>query len=87
MKRWFTTAHLSVFTLFLLVSAAMVGYQILYVWPAKQCDREGLWWDQRDRQCLTPIPIARFTGRDFAAYRVIPAPPPAPTAPRRAPSR
>jgi hypothetical protein len=45
------------------------------VWPAQRCDREGLWWDQRDRQCLSPIPIERFTGRDFEAYKPVPAAP------------
>jgi hypothetical protein len=72
MRRWFTTAQLAVLALFLTVSAGLVVYQVLYVWPAQQCDREGLWWDQRDRECLTPIPIERFTGRDFSAYKRAP---------------
>jgi hypothetical protein len=79
MRRWFTTAQLTVLAMFLTVSAGLVAYQVLYVWPAQQCDREGLWWDQRDRQCLAPIPIRRFTGRDFSAYKpapALPAPPP-----------
>jgi hypothetical protein len=81
MKRWFTAAHVAMLALFLIVSGGLVVYQMLYVWPAQQCDREGLWWDQQDRQCLTPIPIERFTGRSFQAYKVAPAAP-AP-APRR----
>lgn len=79
MKRWFTTAHVAILSLFLIVSAAMIGYQILYVWPAQRCDREGLWWDERDRQCLSPIPIERLTGRGIQDYKVAPAAPaPAP---------
>ena len=69
MRRWFTTAHLAVLALFVAVSAGLVGYQILYVWPAERCEQSGAWWDARDRQCLTPIPIKRFTGRDLAAYK------------------
>jgi hypothetical protein len=82
MRRWFTTAHLAALALFLAVSAGLVGYQILYVWPAQRCEQAGAWWDARDHECLTPIPIERFTGRNFSAYK--PAPPlPRPPAPTR----
>jgi hypothetical protein len=81
MRRWFTTAYLAVLALFVAVSAGLVGYQILYVWPAQRCEKLGAWWDPKDRECLTPIPIERFTGRDFSAYKPAPPlpPPPAPT--------
>lgn len=82
MKRWFTTAQVTVFALFLAVSAGLVGYQILYAWPAQKCEESGAWWDGRDRQCLTPIPIKRFTGRDLSAYKPAPALP-GPPAPAR----
>jgi hypothetical protein len=78
MERWFTTAKLVVLSLFLAVTAGMVGYQMLYVWPAQRCEKQGAWWDQRDRECLTPIPIKRFTSGAFAAFRpmsALPAPP------------
>ncbi|HEY1449280.1 MAG TPA: hypothetical protein VGF33_12170 [Caulobacteraceae bacterium] len=75
MERWFTTAKLVVLTMFLAVTAGMVGYQMLYVWPAERCEKQGAWWDQRDRECLSPIPIERFTGRDFSAYKAVPASP------------
>ena len=80
MERAFLIARLIVFALFLGVTVCVVGYQMLYVWPQQKCDREGLWWDPKDRQCLTPIPVERFTGRNFNAYKVMPALPPAPTA-------
>jgi hypothetical protein len=87
MERAFTIARTAVLALFLIVTAGVVGYQMLYVWPQQKCDREGLWWDPRDRQCLTPIPIERFTGRNFGAYKVMPASPLAPTAHPPAPGR
>ena len=80
MERWFTTAKLVVLALFVAVTGGVVGYQVLYVWPAEKCDRAGLWWDPRDRQCLTPVPIEKFTRGALAAYRITPASPPAPTA-------
>ncbi|MGH7022628.1 MAG: hypothetical protein ACREEB_03445 [Caulobacteraceae bacterium] len=80
MERWYTTAKLAVLALFLAVTAWEIGYQVLYVWPAQKCDREGLWWDPKDRQCLTPIPIEKFTRGAFAGYKIMPASPPAPTA-------
>ena len=82
MERWFTTAKLVVLTMFLAVTAGMVGYQMLYVWPAERCEKQGAWWDQRDRECLTPIPIKRFTSGAFAAFRPASGPPPA-TAPAK----
>jgi hypothetical protein len=83
MRRWFTTAHLTVLALFVAVSAGLVGYQILYVWPAHRCEQAGAWWDARDHQCLTPIPVARFTGRDFSTYKPAPPLPRPPTPTKR----
>ena len=47
---------------FLFVAAA-VGYEWLYVWPIQKCERQGAWWDPRDHQCLTPMPIWNITHR------------------------
>jgi hypothetical protein len=52
---------------------------MIYVWPAQRCEQAGAWWDARDHECLTPIPVARFTGRDFSAYKPAPALPRPPT--------
>ena len=67
MQRWFTIAKVSALILFLAMSGAVVGYQMLVVWPPQRCERGGAWWDPRDRQCLTPIPIERFTQRAMRA--------------------
>jgi hypothetical protein len=66
MTRWFTSAKLFVIGAFLLASLATVGYEMYYVWPEKRCDERGAWWDPQDRQCLTPMPIWRITGRGLA---------------------
>jgi hypothetical protein len=59
--------------IFLLISAGMIAYEFLYVIPARKCEAASLWWDPRDRECLTPIPIWRITGR--LPDHVVPAPP------------
>jgi len=86
MERWYTTAKLTVLALFVLAMGGAIGYQVLYVWPEQKCDRENLWWDPQDRQCLTPIPISRFTSGAFAGYKIMPALPRAPTAHPPAPA-
>lgn len=62
MTRWFTSAKLFVLGAFLLASLATIAYQVYYIWPEKRCDERGAWWDDLDRQCLTPMPIWRITG-------------------------
>ncbi len=63
MDRWITNAKLIVLAGFLAVSLGTAWYEWAYVWPVKRCDARGAWWDFRDRQCLTPMPIWRITGR------------------------
>ncbi len=63
MERWITSAKLIVLAGFVVVSAGTAWYEWAYVWPVKRCDARGAWWDFRDRQCLTPMPIWRITGR------------------------
>ncbi len=63
MDRWITGAKLIVLALFLVTSLTVAVYDIFYVWPANRCGETGAWWDPKDRQCLTPIPIWRLTGR------------------------
>ncbi len=78
MTRWMTFAKLFVLGAFLLASLATVGYEIYYVWPEKRCDEQGAWWDPRDHQCLTPMPIWKLTGRGLTNG---PAPGPSTPAP------
>ncbi|HEV2364237.1 MAG TPA: hypothetical protein VGS12_08590 [Caulobacteraceae bacterium] len=63
MGQWITGAKLVVLALFLTATAAMAVYDVFYVMPARRCESQGAWWDSKDRQCLTPIPIWRLTGR------------------------
>ena len=66
MTRWITSAKLFTLGAFLFASLATVGYEMYYVWPEKRCGERGAWWDPQDRQCLTPMPIWRITGRGLA---------------------
>ena len=70
MERWFISAKLGALGLFLAMSLAAVGYEAIFVWPIQRCEDHGAWWDARDRQCLTPIPIERFTRRAMAGFKL-----------------
>jgi hypothetical protein len=67
MNAWILNAKLVCLALFLVASLAIVGYEWRYVWPVRACEQRGAWWDPRDRQCLTPMPIWRLTNRPPAA--------------------
>ena len=82
MTGWITSAKLFVLGAFLIVSLATAGYEIYYIWPIKRCDARGAWWDSRDRQCLTPMPIWRITGRKLASGPPASAPQPGGAGPR-----
>ncbi len=56
---------------FAVLCAAMIAYQILYVWPAQRCEAMGDWWDPRDRVCAVPMPISHFTGRRIGDKLVV----------------
>ena len=70
MERWFTTAKLATLALFFAMSLGAVGYEMLFVWPVQHCEERGAWWDPRDHQCLTPIPIEHFTRRAMAGFKL-----------------
>lgn len=63
MDSWIANLKYIILGLFLAASLAATGYEWWYVWPVKRCDNAGAWWDPQDRECLTPIPIWRVTGR------------------------
>ena len=48
---------------FLVASLAAFGYEWWFVWPARDCEAKQKWWDPKDHQCLSPMPIWRITGR------------------------
>jgi hypothetical protein len=49
--------------LFLAACVAVLAYEAYYVWPMQACEKEGRWWSIKYRECATPIPIWRLTGR------------------------
>jgi hypothetical protein len=87
MQRAFTLATVVVLFLFAAAVAGVIGYQLLYVWPQQRCDKANLWWDPKDRQCLTPIPIRRLTSQALAGYKITPASPLGPKAAPPPPAR
>ncbi|MGA0602680.1 hypothetical protein ACO2Q3_18375 [Caulobacter sp. KR2-114] len=50
---------------FLIACLVALVYHVFFVWPQQECDQRGAWWDSKDRQCLTPLPIWRLTGREL----------------------
>ena len=54
---------------FAVMCAGLWAYQIFYVWPAKRCDADGMWWDRATRICAQPIYIPSLTGRPAGMSR------------------
>ncbi|HEX5377712.1 MAG TPA: hypothetical protein VFW47_04025 [Phenylobacterium sp.] len=52
--------------LFALITATVLVIHFVWVWPGKQCEAKGDWWDWRTRICAHPIPISDITGRIIA---------------------
>ena len=71
MKSNIPKIRLGFLILFAVLCAAMITYQIMYVWPAQRCEAVGDWWDPRDRVCAVPIPISQFTGRKIDGKLVV----------------
>jgi hypothetical protein len=70
MFRLLTRVQIAYVALFFLVSGGVVVWEALYVWPAERCEADGGWWSMKYRQCGTPVPIWRITGREPHAPRV-----------------
>ena len=51
--------------------AAVVAFQVYYIWPANRCEAMGDWWDPQDRVCAVPMPISQFTGRKVGGKEVL----------------
>lgn len=52
--------------------AAVVGiwtYELLWVWPSKDCAKAGGWWDGGQRVCAAPLYIPSLTGRPAGMSR------------------
>lgn len=52
--------------LFALITAGTLLVHFVWVWPGKQCEAAGEWWDWRTRTCARPILISDITGRVIA---------------------
>jgi len=52
---------------FVLISGGLWAYDALFVWPVKECEERGHWWDERDRACAVPVPLSTITGRRLGA--------------------
>jgi hypothetical protein len=55
--------------IFILGAVASWGYQALWVWPARNCEANGNWWDPSARTCAHPIYIPDITGRPAGMTR------------------
>jgi hypothetical protein len=62
-------AKLMVLAALIVACVWMFTFKGFEVSPAAQCEQGGKWWDAKDRQCLTPMPIERMTGRTTAPKR------------------
>ena len=74
MNAWIKNVYRLVLGLFVVAAFGAFFYEYRYVWPVERCERRAAWWDARDRQCLTPMPIWRITGRLPTPSRAGPAP-------------
>jgi hypothetical protein len=63
MFRILTRVQIAYIGLFVAVCAGVFAYQALYIWPMQKCEADGGWWSMKYRECATPVPIWRFTGR------------------------
>jgi uncharacterized membrane protein len=55
--------------IFAVAVVAIWTYQLLWVWPSKDCAKAGGWWDGGQRVCATPIFIPSLTGRPAGMSR------------------
>ena len=63
MNRNIIRLQLFFFGLFLVMSAAIVVVNYVWVAPGQECEQSGQWWDWRTRICARPILISNITGR------------------------
>ncbi len=55
--------------IFAVACVGIWAYQIIYVWPAKRCDAQSMWWDKATRICAQPIYVPSLTGRPAGMSR------------------
>jgi hypothetical protein len=49
--------------LFAVLTAAMLIWQVGWIWPRQSCEKAHKWWDGSQRVCAQPILISDVTGR------------------------
>ena len=51
---------------FALLSVVVLVAHVGWIWPGKECEAGGNWWDWRTRTCARPVLISDITGRVIA---------------------
>ena len=83
MSKIYTHLRTLFLVLLFLAAAGSAAYQVFYLQPKKNCERNGNWWDPKGRTCAYPVDITTITGRPIGSPPVTPgvtAAPPATTA-------
>ena len=63
MSRSMKTLKYGALGLFVLLAAAMIIYDYLYLTPSRKCEAGGGWWSNRYRTCSSPVVLEKLTGR------------------------
>lgn len=53
-------------TVFAVLTVTIFVVHAVWIWPGKQCEAKGNWWDWRERACARPVLISDITGRVIA---------------------
>lgn len=48
---------------FVVLVAAVVVWQIGWIWPQRKCETAHKWWDSGQRVCAQPVLVSDITGR------------------------
>ena len=51
---------------FVLLTVAMLVWQVGWIWPQQNCEKAHRWWDNSQRVCAQPVLISDITGRVIA---------------------
>jgi hypothetical protein len=51
---------------FVVLTVAMLVWQIGWIWPQQNCEKAHRWWDNSQRVCAQPVLISDITGRVIA---------------------
>jgi hypothetical protein len=63
MNRIINRLKLIFVAVFATLSVGFTVYHVGWVWPEKECEARGDWWDWRTRTCARPVLISDITGR------------------------